>query len=534
MHSEFRTGCPGRCIEGDRMMKSGKSETGGGKLCLAIMAMAFILLSSCVILAEDSSICEVSADSVVDFGKVYVKVDGVKQSYNDQEDFETIDNAVEFVNKMEGTVADGKVVIECESGKPIKCTGVHIFVKRSVTILGNNAYAVHFDGKTVSQKEGLNLAVDGGAEGEEANKKNNLLQDTVLRIDSFHNIGIWGTRYTSYEFTLVMENCSTVYNNEVKSYDNGMLVLIGGTTGVNNITLRSCTFGSNSYYDCVDVESNGKFIIDSCRFEEIQRPINLTAKASTPNVDIQITNSTFVDCGTGDTDKNGAAPIKVNNAGSQTGSMALYVEGCTFSYSEGKASNNGDILIGDGRAGKTTNPFPLTVKNTNANIEWQDAGCWGETKETETAGGIGTHLTVKELKSSYILLTVGKPAQFYDVSVASGTGGSVQGATLIVSQGISVSSSDNVLTVGTQTFTATASEGYVFSNWAGVSGSTIGSSGTIKAEFSPIEYTVKIAVQGEGSVDEEELEIPYGTAVSVKSNVLTMGDREVVATASDG
>ena len=55
----------------------------------------------------------------------------------------------------------------------------------------------------------------------------------------------------------------------------------------------------------------------------------------------------------------------------------------------------------------------------------------------------------------------------------------------------------------------------------------------LTVEYTAIEYTVTIAVQGEGSVDEGELKIPYGTAASVKGNVLTFGGNTVTATPSD-
>ena len=61
----------------------------------------------------------------------------------------------------------------------------------------------------------------------------------------------------------------------------------------------------------------------------------------------------------------------------------------------------------------------------------------------------------------------------------------------------------------------------------------VGLTNGLTVEYTPIDYTVKMTVQGEGSVDPEELKIPYGTAASVKGNVLTIGDHTVTATPSD-
>ncbi len=62
---------------------------------------------------------------------------------------------------------------------------------------------------------------------------------------------------------------------------------------------------------------------------------------------------------------------------------------------------------------------------------------------------------------------------------------------------------------------------------------TVSTKNILSMEYIPNEYTVNITVQGEGSVDSEELKIPYGTAASVRGNVLTIGDHTVTATPAD-
>ncbi len=62
---------------------------------------------------------------------------------------------------------------------------------------------------------------------------------------------------------------------------------------------------------------------------------------------------------------------------------------------------------------------------------------------------------------------------------------------------------------------------------------TVSIKNILSVEYIPNEYAVNITVQGEGSVDSEELKIPYGTAASVRGNVLTIGDHTVTATPAD-
>ncbi len=98
-----------------------------------------------------------------------------------------------------------------------------------------------------------------------------------------------------------------------------------------------------------------------------------------------------------------------------------------------------------------------------------------------------------------------------------------------------------------------SAEGYVFEGWYTDSGLTksFGSADaiygqtTLYAKWSIQILTVSFIVNGQdassdatvaerGSVSSEELSVPYGTAVSAKSNVLTVGENDVTATASEG
>ncbi len=98
-----------------------------------------------------------------------------------------------------------------------------------------------------------------------------------------------------------------------------------------------------------------------------------------------------------------------------------------------------------------------------------------------------------------------------------------------------------------------SAEGYVFEGWYTDSGltspftsdSAIRGQTTLYAKWSIQTLTVSFIVNGQsassdatvaegGSVSSKELSVPYGTAISANSNVLTVGENDVTATASEG
>ena len=166
-----------------------------------------------------------------------------------------------------------------------------------------------------------------------------------------------------------LTDCDSVHGITVQR------VYISGTTGVNDITLTGCDFGTKA--TSVYSNADGKVVIDNCSFTGAQVPVNFNHKANgTQTVTVQ--NSKFTNCGDNGDWKQFAAPVRFVNSGS--GTMNTTVGTCTFTDTVG---GNGDILLGDGREGEKSNNVSLTVENTAANVQAQQPGYYAKNGTTD-------------------------------------------------------------------------------------------------------------------------------------------------------
>ena len=260
----------------------------------------------------------------------------------------------------------GGITIVCRPGEDVgKLTHGH--VADDITIYGNNAYIssgecdLEVDTYTFSRDTGKQVT-SGGAY---------LEKDITITAYELDNLGVWGERHTSHKVTVDLTDCDSTDGITVQR------VYISGTTGVNDITLTGCDFGTKA--TSVYSNADGAVVIDNCSFTGAQVPVNFNYKANgTQTVAVQ--NSTFTNCGDNGDWKQFAAPVRFVNSGS--GTMNTTVGTCTFTDTVG---SNGDILLGDGREGQKSNDVALTVESTEATVQAQQPGYYGKDGTTDAS-----------------------------------------------------------------------------------------------------------------------------------------------------
>ena len=260
----------------------------------------------------------------------------------------------------------GGITIVCRPGADVgKLTHGH--VADDITIYGNNAYIssgeceLEVDTFMYSRDTGKQVTAGGAY----------LEKDITVTAYELDNLGVWGQRHTDHKVTVDLTDCDSTDGITVQR------VYISGTTGVNDITLTGCDFGTKA--TSVYSNADGNVVIDNCSFTGAQVPVNFNHKANgTQTVAVQ--NSTFTNCGDNGDWEQFAAPVRFVNSGS--GTMTTTVATCTFT---GTVGSNGDILLGDGREGQKSNDVALTVANTVATVQAQQPGYYGSNGTTDAS-----------------------------------------------------------------------------------------------------------------------------------------------------
>ena len=277
--------------------------------------------------------------------------------------------------------ANGDITIVCRPGTDVgKLTHGH--VADNITIYGNNAYIssgecdLEVDTYMFSRDTGKQVTTGGAY----------LDKDITVTAYELDNLGVWGERHTDHKVTVNLTDCDSVHGITVQR------VYISGTTGVNDITLTGCDFGTKA--TSVYSNADGAVVIDNCSFTGAQVPVNFNHKANGKQT-VTVKNSAFTNCGDNGDWKQFAAPVRFVNSGS--GTMTTSVNTCTFTDTVG---GNGDILLGDGRVGEKSNDVKLTVENTAANVRAQQPGYYAKDGTTD-ASKLGT----KDVAASDTLTT---------------------------------------------------------------------------------------------------------------------------------
>ena len=256
------------------------------------------------------------------------------------------------------------ITIVCRPGADVGEL-THGHVADDITIYGNNAYIsggecdLEVDTYTFSRDTGKQVEAGGAY----------LEKDITVTAYELDNLGVWGQRHTNYKVTVNLTDCDSTDGITVQR------VYISGTTGVNDIKLTGCDFGTKA--TSVYSNADGNVVIDNCSFTGAQVPVNFNHKANgTQTVAVQ--NSTFTNCGDNGDWEQFAAPVRFVNSGS--GTMTTTVATCTFT---GTVGSNGDILLGDGREGQKSNDVALTVESTEATVQAQQPGYYGKDGTTD-------------------------------------------------------------------------------------------------------------------------------------------------------
>ena len=261
------------------------------------------------------------------------------------------------------------ITIVCRPGADVgKLTHGH--VADNITIYGNNAYIssgeceLEVDTFMYSRETGKQVTTGGAY----------LDKDITVTAYELDNLGVWGERHTDHKVTVNLTDCDSVKGITAQR------VYISGTTGVNDITLTGCDFGTKA--TSVYSNADGAVVIDNCSFTGAQVPVNFNHKAGGTQT-VTVRNSKFNNCGDNGDWKQFAAPVRFVNSGS--GTMTTTVDTCTFN---GTVGGNGDILLGDGRVGQSSNDVKLNVANTEATVQAQQPGYYGNdgTKDASKQG----------------------------------------------------------------------------------------------------------------------------------------------------
>ena len=213
----------------------------------------------------------------------------------------------------------------------------HLNVTKNVTIYANGA---NFSGKDISI----------GTYAAPANA------ETTVNIYNAKNLVVWGQP---------VGDRADVWN--VNFYDcvnegYNFLMYRGGETAVAKLNLTMTNCRATGFGDSiVHATADGSVSIKNCLFISNCAPINIAHKQS-GTLTVTVEDSTFTACGKVNPSNDYFAPARfVNN--SATGTLNVTLKNNTFA---GTVGTNGDILLGDYRVGKNSNPFTATIVTDQA------------------------------------------------------------------------------------------------------------------------------------------------------------------------
>ena len=248
----------------------------------------------------------------------------------------------------------------------------HLPVNFSFTIYGNGASVAHSINSPTAE---FDFSID--------TYEPILISNIDLTVYNLTNVSFWGERSTEHTLNLLIDGCTL----EGEGYPR---IYLTGATGSNNIQIQNTKFlnGPNSV---VYSNAPGEISLKDCVFTNNQVPVNINHKATSGTLKVTIENCSFTNCGKGNSsiEELYSAPIRVVNSQNENTAVSVEIIGCSF---DNPKSSNGDILLGEGREGKTSKGVIATITDlkTDANLQVQNPG------DRTTTGSTGYELDLSK------------------------------------------------------------------------------------------------------------------------------------------
>ena len=318
-----------------------------GVLALVVLLLTCVLMAGAVS-AVESNYYQVPACGWNETHNITAKIPNTSATWVN---FTDIVSAIEYARP--NVSEEEEAVFYCRPETDLGAQ-THTAVNFSFTIYGNGAY--------ISGGE-RDFSIDFSSP--------KLTSDIYLNVYNLTNMSFWGNRSTEHTLNLLIDGC-TLEGEE--GYPRIYLTNDTGATGSNNIQIQNTKFlnGPNSV---VYSNSPGEISLKDCVFTNNQVPVNINHKATSGTLKVTIENCSFINCGKGNSDTElYSAPIRVvNSQNENAGAVSVEIIGCSFNNPE---PSNGDILLGDGREGKTNKGVIATITDlkTDAVLQVQNEG----------------------------------------------------------------------------------------------------------------------------------------------------------------
>ena len=314
-----------------------------------VLALAVLLLT-CVLMAGAVSAVENNYYQVPDCGwnETHNITAEIPSASGTWVNFTDIRSAITYARP---NVSEGEEAVFYCKPKTDLGAQTHTAVNFSFTIYGNGAY------------------ISGGERDFSIDSVPPKLTSNInLKVYNLTNVSFWGARSTEHTLNLFIDGCT------LEGGEGYPRIYLTGATGSNNIQIQNTKFldGSNSV---VYSNAPGNISLKNCVFTNNQVPVNINHKATSGTLKVTIENCSFINCGKGNSsiEELYSAPIRVVNSQNENTAVSVEIIGCSF---DNPKSSNGDILLGEGREGKTSKGVIATITDlkTDADLQVQNPG----------------------------------------------------------------------------------------------------------------------------------------------------------------